>query len=98
MGVSAVGQGVRVSTVRYVVATVVVFLGMFTFFYGPPLTPNLADGARRTCNGMTGNDFRSYSLVWRTTTYDSIDAPHWVCYDLGKPGHPGTSLGWWAGL
>ena len=97
MGISAVGQGVRLSTVKYAVATLLVFVGMFAFFYGPPLAPNLSDAARKSCNEMTGGDFRSFSLVWRTTTYDSIDAPHWVCYDLGTPGHPGTSLGWWAG-
>ena len=98
MGVSAVGQGLRVATVRHVIATVLVFLGLFVYFYGPPLTPNFAEGARQTCNELTGNNYRSFSLEWRTTTYDSIDAPHWVCYDLGAPGHPGTSLGWWAGL
>jgi hypothetical protein len=98
MGVSAVGQGFRASTIRYVVATAVVFIGLFFFFYGPPLAPNMSESAREACNEMTGNDFRSFSLVWKTTTYDSIDAPHWVCYDLGTPGHPGTSLGWWTGL
>jgi hypothetical protein len=98
MAVSAVGQGVRLSTIKYVVATVLVFLGMFTYFYGPPLSPNLSQAARETCNRMTGGDSRTFLLEWRTTTYDSVDAPHWVCYDLGEPGHPGTSLGWWAGF
>ena len=97
MAVSAVGQGTRLSTVRYVLATVLVALGMFAFFYAPPLSPNLSDAARHSCNTMTGGDFRNYSLEWRTTTYGSIDAPHWVCYDLGTPGRPATSLGWWAG-
>jgi hypothetical protein len=45
MGTSAVGQGVRLSTVKYAVAT--------------------------RCN---------------------------PCYDLGRLGRPGTSLGWWAGF
>jgi len=98
MGISAVGQVDRVSTVRYAVATALVFLGLFLYFYGPPLIPNMADAAQRTCNEMTGSDFRSYKLEWRTTTYDSIDAPHWVCFDLGAPGHPGTSFGWWVDL
>ncbi len=98
MAVSAVGQGVRLSTIKYVVATLLVFLGMFAYFYGPPLAPNMVDAARHTCNELTGGNSRSFSLVWETTTYDSIAAPHWVCYDLGTPGHPGTSLGWWSGL
>ena len=97
MGISAVGQGDRVSTVRYVFATVLVFLGMVTYFYGPPLVPSLSDAARRECNKLTGSDYRNFSLEWSTTTYQSIDAPHWVCRDLGSPGRPATSLGWWAG-
>jgi len=97
MGVSAVGQGLRPATVRHAVATVLVFLGLFVFFYGPPVAPNLHDAALRTCNHMVGGKYRDFALVWRTTTYGEIDAPHWVCYDLEKPGHPGTSLGWWAG-
>ena len=98
MGVSAVGQNARIATIRYALATALVFLGLFAFFYGPPLTPNMADAARAACNKETGSDYRNFSLVWRTTTYDSIDAPHWVCYDLSAPGHPGTSLGWWVDL
>ena len=98
MGVSAVGQGDKVATVRHVVATVLVFFALFSYFYGPPLVPNMADAAQRECNKLTGSNYRSYSLEWKTTTYDSIDAPHWVCFDLGAPGHPGKSLGWWAGL
>jgi hypothetical protein len=97
MGVSAVGQGNRLSTLRYGLATLAVFLGMFTFFYGPPMLPSLTDGARRTCNQLTGSSFRNFVVEWRTTTLRSIDPPHWVCYDLRAPGHPGTSLGWWAG-
>ena len=98
MGISAIGQGERVTTIRHAIATVLVGIGLFVFFYGPPLAPNMAASARDTCNKMTGSDYRSFSLVWKTTTYDSIDAPHWVCYDLGEPGRPGTSLGWWTGL
>ena len=97
MGISAIGQGDRVSTLRHTIATLVVFLGMFTFFYGPPLVPSLSDAARRTCNQMVGSDYRNFVVEWRTTTWSSVDAPHWVCYELGSPGRPGTSLGWWAG-
>ena len=95
MAVSAVGQGIPLATIRHALATVAVFVGMFVFFYGPPLTPAMADAARQSCNEMTGNDYRSFALVWRTTTYNGVDAPHWVCYDLGAPDRPGTSLGWW---
>ena len=98
MGISAIGQGVSVSTVRYAIATALVFLSLFYFFYGPPLTPNMADAARRECVKMTGSDYRSYTLQWRTTTYDSLDPPHWVCYDLSRSGHPGRSMGWWVDL
>ena len=97
MGISAVGQGDRVSTLRYALATVLVFLGLFTYFYVPPMVPSMSDAARRECNRLTGSDYRSFSIEWSTTTYHSIDAPHWVCRDLGSPGRPATSLGWWVG-
>ncbi len=98
MGISAIGQHDRVTAVRYAVATAMVFLGLFVYFYGPPLIPNMAEAARSTCNDLTGSDYRNHRLEWRTTTYDGIDAPHWVCVDLGTPGHPTTSLGWWVDL
>lgn len=95
MGVSAIGQGMRLSAVRYAVATVLVFLALFYYLYGPPLTPGFDEAAHRRCNELTGSSYRGYVLEWRTTTYNSIDIPHWTCFDLTKPGHPGTSLGWW---
>ncbi len=98
MGISAVGQRQRVATIRHAIATVLVALGLFAFFYGPPMAPNMSASAHEACNKMTGSDYRSYLLVWKTTTYDSIETPHWVCYDLSEPGHPGTSLGWWSGF
>jgi hypothetical protein len=98
MGVSAVGQKPRVAMIRHAIATAFVFLALFALFYGPPLAPNMSAAAREACNKMTGSDYRSYALVWKTTTYESIDTPHWVCYDLGEPGHPATSLGWWSGF
>ena len=98
MGVSAVGAGVSVGTYRHVTATVLVFLGLFYFLYGPPLTPAFSDAAHSQCNERTGSSYRNYRLEWSTTTYGSVDRPHWVCHDLRDPEDTGTSLGWWVGF
>lgn len=95
MGVSAIGERINVQTIRHVLATGLIFLGLFYYFYGPPLTAMLSSAAHRECNDLTGNTYRSYVLEWRTTTFGSLHVPHWMCYDLGKSGHPGTRLGWW---
>ena len=98
MGVSAIGQRISASTVRHVAATIAVFVALFYFFYGPPLTAGLSEAAHRECNREIRSDYRSYRLEWRTTTYSGVNRPHWVCFDLSRPGQPGHSLGWWAGL
>ncbi len=98
MGVSAIGQGLRASSVRHALATALVFLGLFSFFYGPPLTEKLARSAHAECNRMTGTNYRTYTLEWRTTTYTSLSRPHWVCYDLRHPRRAGKDLGWWTGV
>jgi hypothetical protein len=98
MGVSAVGAGISVTAVRHVTATILVFLALFYFFYGPPLTPAFADRAQVECNQQTGSSYRNYRLEWRTTTYDSVHPPTWVCHDLRDPEDTGTSLGWWVGF
>ncbi len=98
MGVSSVGQGLSIASIRHAVATVLVFAALFFFLYGPPITHKLHDAAVHECNAMTGSAFRNYRLEWRTTTYSSISPPHWVCYDLRDPAHGGTSLGWWVDL
>jgi hypothetical protein len=98
MGVSAIGQRINAATVRHVTATIAVFVALFYFFYGPPLTPRFSDAAHRQCNRLTRSDYRSYRLEWRTTTYSGINRPHWVCFDLSRPDRPGRSLGWWVGI
>jgi hypothetical protein len=98
MGVSVTGEGWSAASVRHAVATVLVFLGVFSFFYGPPLTPALADAAHRECNRMTGATYRTYRLEWRTTSYSSMHRPEWVCRNTRDPLDAGTSLGWWTGV
>ena len=79
-------------------ATILVFLGLFSFFYGPPLTERLARSAHAECNRMTGATYRTYTLEWRTTSYSTLNRPHWVCHDLRDPLDAGADLGWWTGL
>ena len=98
MGVSAVGARPSAASIRHVIATLLVALGLFAFFYGPPLTEKLSAAAHSECNKLTGSSYRHYRLEWRTTTYSSIHAPQWVCYDLRDARKPGTSLGWWVDL
>lgn len=98
MGISAIGQVDWVGRLRYILATLVVFLTVFYFFYGPPLTQKLRDAAHAQCNELTGSNFRTYRLEWRTTTYQSMAAPHWLCWDTAAPQEEPTDLGWWAGL
>ena len=98
MGVSAIGQGLRSASVLHAVATVLVFLALFSFFYGPPLTERLARSAYAECNRLTGSTYRMFTIEWQTTTYSSLSRPHWVCRDMRDPLHAGTDLGWWTGL
>ncbi len=98
MGVSSVGQRMSATTMRHVVATVAVAVALFSFLYGPPLTERFSQAAHRECNRTTGADYRSYRLEWRTTTLFAVSRPQWVCHDLGRPGRPGRSLGWWVGV
>ena len=98
MGVSAIGQGLRAASVRHAFATVLVFLALFSYFYGPPLTQKLSRSAHAECNRLTGATYRTYMLEWRTTTYTSLHRPHWVCHDLREPIRHGTDLGWWTGI
>lgn len=98
MGVSATGQGMRMSAIRNGIATALVVLGLFFYLYGPPLTQMMRDAAHEECNELTGSTYRSYRLAWETTTYSGVDVPHWQCYEVGKPVSESTDLGWWVGL
>jgi hypothetical protein len=98
MGVSATGGGLRAAPLRHAIATVLVFLAVFYFFYGPPLTPAMAESAHRECNRMTGATYRTYRLEWRTTTYASLHRPEWVCRSTSDPQDVGAGLGWWTGV
>jgi hypothetical protein len=98
LGVSAVGAGISAATIRHVIATLLVFLAVFSFFYGPPLAQKFSEAAHRECNRMTGSTYRTYELEWRTTTYDSINPPEWICHDRRDAEDTGTSLGWWVDL
>lgn len=98
MAVSAVGQRISVTALRQALATVLVFVALFFYLYGPPLTAKMREAAHNRCNELTGDTYRSYRLEWKTTTYKDINVPHWLCVDLTKPQRPATSLGWWVDL
>lgn len=97
MAISAVGQRISIQAIRHTIATLLVFGGLFYALYGPPLTQKLSDSAHRECNQLTGSTYRSYRLEWRTTTYRSLDVPHWECYRINEP-TKGHDLGWWTGF
>ncbi|WP_148574497.1 hypothetical protein [Nocardioides caldifontis] len=94
MSVSTIGQRMSAAALRHVLATVLVFLSIFYYFYGPPITDRLARAAHDRCNELTGSSYRNYVLQWRTTTYQSLDVPHWQCHSLSEPGRA-WDLGWW---
>jgi hypothetical protein len=98
MGVSAVGQGIQVSTVRHVIATILVFIAVFYYFYGPPLTSMMANAAEAECNRLTGSNYRTYRLEWESTTLTQLSYPHWACYDMRTGEDKVISLGWWVDL
>jgi hypothetical protein len=97
MAISTVGQGVSAQALRHALATALVFLGLFFYLYGPPLTPRLTQAAHDRCNALTGERFRDYRLEWRTTSLTQIAVPSWICHDVG-PHDRAVDLGWWAGL
>ena len=46
------GRALRAASVRHALATLLVFLGLFSYFYGPPLTRACSRGApRRSATG-----------------------------------------------
>ena len=98
MGVSVVGQGIQMSAIRHAIATAAVFLALFYYFYGPPLTPAMAQAAQDRCNDLTGSAYRNYHLEWQTTTYSGLHQPHWECFDLRTGENRSYDLGWWVDL
>ena len=42
--------------------------------------------------------YRDYRLVWETTSYHSLNRPHWMCFDLANPERKPINLGWWVDL
>jgi len=98
LGISAIGQVNWVGRLRYALATLLVFTAVFYFFYGPPLTDRFRQAAHDRCNELTGSTYRTYRLEWRTTTYHSLDMPHWLCWNTQEPTEEPTNLGWWVDL
>jgi hypothetical protein len=98
MAVGVATQRISAAALRHALATAAVFLGIFYYFYGPPLTERFSEAAHDRCNALTGSNYRSYALRWQTTTYQSLSVPHWKCHDLSDPGNPGWNLGWWVDL
>ena len=95
MGVSTVGERVTVAQLRHALAIALAFVGLFYYLYGPPITDRMREAAERECNQLTGSTYRNFLLDWKTTGYNAIDRPRWVCYDLRDPADQGTDFGWW---
>jgi hypothetical protein len=98
MGVGTATQRISAAGLRHAVATMLVFVGIFYYFYGPPLTDRFSQAAHDRCNALTGSSYRNYALEWHTTTYQTLAVPHWECHDLTEPAHRGWELGWWVDL
>jgi hypothetical protein len=98
MGVSAVGQGIQMSTVRHAAATLLVFVTVFFYFYGPPVTRLMSRAAERECVHLTGANYRTYRLEWHSTTFTRLSPPHWECYDTRTGRKKAIDLGWWVSL
>lgn len=98
VGISSIGQRMSVRTIRYVVATVLVILALFYYLYGPPLTQAFARAAERECVSITGENYRTYELRWKSTWFGSLAPPHWSCTDLRSGRLEEHNLGWWVDL
>lgn len=92
MGISAIGQsGLSTRSIRSMLIVIFVLLGTAVYFYGPLVTPTVAQAAVDECNEHAGGNFRSYRLEWVTWP----DEPHWSCWDARSPQEKAVSLGWW---
>ena len=98
MGVNAFGQRISVAALSKALVTIGVALLLFAFLYGPAVTPRMRAAAHDRCNALTGDTYRDYRLVWETTSYHSLNRPHWMCFDLANPERKPINLGWWVDL
>ena len=87
-----------VQAIRFGVSTALVFLALFYYLYGPPLTPNFVAAAERECVSITGDSYRNYRLEWKSTWFGSLAPPHWSCTDLRRGELEEHNLGWWVSL
>ena len=98
VGISSIGQRMSIQAIRFGVSTALVFLALFYYLYGPPLTPNFAAAAERECVSITGDSYRNYRLQWKSTWFGSLAPPHWSCTDLRRGELKEYNLGWWVEL
>ena len=93
MGISASGRsGLSMRAIRSMLVVIFVLVGTFFYFYGPLVTPTVANAAESACNEYAGGNFRSYRLAW--VSWPDTD-PHWACWDASRPTEQAISLGWW---
>jgi len=98
MGISAIGQRIQMSTIRHVIATFLVFIAVFYYFYGPPVTAMMSRAAQDECNRLSGSNYRTYRLEWHSTTFNTFGQPHWECLDTRTGQERLIDLGWWVDL
>ncbi len=98
VGISSIGQRMSAQAIRFAFSTALVFLGLFYYLYGPPLTPNFAAAAERECVSITGDTYRNYRIQWKSTWFGSLAPPHWSCTDLRQDELEEHNLGWWVDL
>ena len=93
MGISASGQtGLSARSRRSMLVVIFVLLGTIVYFYGPAVTPRVAEAAAARCNDHANGNFRSYRLEWVSGPGST---PHWSCWDASRPQERAVNLGWW---
>ena len=99
MGISAVGQGIQMSTVRHVIATLLVFIAVFYYFYGPPVTAMMSRGRPGRVQPAHRQQLPDLPLEWHSTTFNHLRPAR-----TGSAATPRTGqerlidLGWWVDL
>ena len=58
----------------------------------------MADALDASCVDLTGKNYRTYSLQWKTTWFGSLEPPHWLCTDRRDNELKDYNLGWWVDL